>query len=48
MPTQESKISRKFRSLHNGKEIAAKLYNRLKPSAPRIYGLPKIHKETPA
>ena len=48
-PTQESKISRKLRSLHNGKEITAKLYNRLRPSGsqpPRIYGLPKIHKES--
>ena len=47
-PTQESKISRKLRSLHNGKKITAKLYNRLRPSGsqpPRIYGLPKIHKE---
>ena len=32
MLTQESKISRKFRSLHNDKEITAKLYNRLRPS----------------
>ena len=48
-PTQESKISRKLISLHNGKEIMAKLYNRLRSSGsqlPRIYGLPKIHKES--
>ena len=30
-PTQESKISRKLKALHNGKEITARLYNRLRP-----------------
>ena len=48
-PTQESQICRKLRSLHNGKEMTAKLYNRLRPSGsqpPKIYGLPKIHKES--
>ena len=36
-PTQESKIGRKLRSLHNSKEIKAKLYNRLRPPNPLGY-----------
>ena len=37
-PTQESKISRKLRSLHNGKEMTAKLYNRLRSSGSQPLG----------
>ena len=46
-PAQESKLSRKLKSLEKCGGISSKLYQKLRPTGsqpPRIYGLPKIHK----
>ena len=45
---QEARISRILRDHVKSNEINDELYNRLRPSGcqpPRIYGLPKIHKD---
>ena len=44
---QESKLSRKLKSLEKSGDIPIRLYHELRPSGsqpPRIYGLPKGHK----
>ena len=49
--TQENKISRKLRELQKSEEITTTIYNRLRPTGsqpPRLYGLPKIHKQSVA
>ena len=46
---QETKISSMLRELHKKKEIAKPIYDRLRPTGsqpPRLYGLPKIHKQS--
>ena len=46
--TQEGRLSRKLKELEKKGEIPGGLYHRLRPSGsqpPRIYGLPKIHKD---
>ena len=46
---QETKISRMLRELHKKKEITNPIYDRLRPTGsqpPRLYGLPKIHKQS--
>ena len=46
-PTQESKVSRKLKTLHNGKEITAKLYNTLSdPQVPSPLGYTAYSKST--
>ena len=46
--TQEGRLSRKLKELEKKGEISGGLYHRLRPSVsqpPRIYGLPKTHKD---
>ena len=46
---QEAKLSRKLKALEKSKEITSGIYNSIRPSGsqpPRLYGLPKIHKES--